>query len=99
MLLANVYSCLVAFHGDASDPVNCTSVAIASIGKQSRRMPQAVRESFASGGMNFCLVPSVRGVSDASDTGTMSESQADNVLEISLDSAAIITMISMEETD
>ena len=60
MLLANVYSYLAAFHGDASDPVNYTSVAIASIGKQSRRMPHAVRESFASGGMNFCLVPSVR---------------------------------------
>ena len=57
MLLANVYSCLAVFHGDTSDPVNCTSVAIASIGKQSRRMPHAVRESFASGGMNFCLVP------------------------------------------
>ena len=69
MLLANVYSCLAAFHGGISDPVNCTSVAIASIGKQLHRMPHAVRESFASGGMNFCLVPSVRGVSDASDTG------------------------------
>ena len=68
MLLANVYPCLAAFHGGASDPMNCTSVAIASIGKQSRRMPHAVRESFASGGMNFCLVPSVQGVSDASDT-------------------------------
>ena len=68
MLLANVYSCLAAFHGCASDPMNSTSVAIASIGKQSRRMPHAVRESFTSGGMNFCLVPSVRGVSDTSDT-------------------------------
>ena len=74
MVLANVYSCLAVFHGGASDPVNCTSVAIASIGKQSHRMPHTVRESFTSGGMNFCLVPSVRGghshrgVSDASDT-------------------------------
>ena len=73
MLLANVYSCLAVFHGGASDPINCTSVAIASISKQSRRMPHAVRESFASGG-DFLPSPqcsgshSHRGVSDASET-------------------------------
>ena len=60
-----------SIHGGGSDPVNCTSVAIASISKQLCQMPHVVRESFVSGGMNFCLVPSVWGVSDASDTGVI----------------------------
>ena len=68
VLLANVCSCLAALwasHGDASDSMKCTSVA-----NGQAIAPNVVRESFTSGGMNFCLVPSVWGVTPTGESVT-----------------------------